>query len=120
MWDANNETSNIRVALSDYNDRMSQANKLLLHENSCPRQQILSQAIDEKTLENIKSNNINNVHFQAHLNLTAATGAGAWLHSVPSKALGTHIDGQLYCTMVQRWLRVPLHDAEFHCPYRMK
>ena len=92
-------------------------NCLRLEENSFPRQQDLSHLIDMHTLESIRNHNNNNKYFQAHINHTTASGAGAWLHTVPSKALGTHIDSQLYRTMVQRWLRVPLHETEFHCPY---
>ena len=72
--------------------------------------------MDKHTLETIRSQN-RNVYFQAHLNHTTAAGAGAWLHTVPSTAIGTHVDGQLYRTMVQRWVRVQIHDMEFHCPY---
>ena len=96
---------------------MSPDEQLQLDENSCPRQQTLSQTIDSHTLNAIKEENQNNVYFQAHLNHTSASGAGSWLHSVPSKALRTHIDNQLFGTMVQRWLRVPLFEVEFHCPY---
>ena len=85
--------------------------------DSCPRQQVLSQNIDNYTLENIRNENQNIVHLQAHLNLTTASGAGSWLHVTPSKALGKHVDAQLYQTMIQRRLRVPIHDSEFHCPY---
>ena len=83
---------------------------------SCPRQQSLSHEIDSCTFEKIKLSNANNVHFKAHLNHTSASGAGSWLHITPSEALGTHVDPELYSTMIQRWLRVPLHHTEFHCP----
>ena len=46
-----------------------------------------------------------------------ASGAGSWLHVVPAKDLGTHVDPILYRTMIYRWLRVPINGAEFHCSY---
>ena len=116
-WDPNNETSNSFVALRDVNTRVSHNNQLQLVEGSSPRQQTLSHNMDSHTLQSIRSNAHNNVYFQAHLNHTGASGAGTWLHTVPSKALGTHVDSQLYRTMVQRWLRVPIHMSEYHCPY---
>ena len=85
--------------------------------NSCPRQQTLFQAIDSHTYELIREDSRNDQRFLAHLNLTTAGGAGSWLHTVPSKALGTHVDPRLYKTMVQRWLRLPLYESEFNCPF---
>ena len=87
-----------------------------ISEDSRPRQQILSHDIDSHSLDIIRNNAVNNTHFQAHLNLTTASGAGSWLHTVPSKDLGTHVDPILYKTMIQRWLRVSLYDTENHCP----
>ena len=40
-----------------------------------------------------------------------------WPNAVPADALGTHVDPLLFITMVQRWLRVPIYDSEFHCTY---
>ena len=116
-WDPNDQQSDSYKALTDFNSRVSLDKQLQLNDNTCPRQQILSQTIDSYSLENIRNLNQNKDHFQAHLNHTSASGAGSWLHSVPSKALGTHADGQLFRTMVQRWLRFPIYETEFHCPY---
>ena len=55
--------------------------------------------------------------FLANMNLTTASGAGSWLHVVPSKAIGTQVDPCLYKIMVQRWLRLPLYECEFHCSF---
>ena len=87
-----------------------------LREDESPRQQLLSQVIDDHVLETLREKSRNDTHFQAHLNLTTASGAGSWIHAVPAKALGTHVDPTLYPTMVKRWLRIPLFDREFHCP----
>ena len=82
-----------------------------------PRQQTLSHAMDICTMDTIREGRLNDDHFQAHLNLTTSSGAGSWLHAVPSRALGTSVDPQLYRTMIQRWLRAPIFESEFYCPF---
>ena len=84
---------------------------------TCPRLQVLSQAIDDHTLGLIKESWSNNIHYLAHLNLITASGAGFWLHAVPSTALLTPVDSLLYRTMIQRRLRVPLFEDNTHCPF---
>ena len=54
---------------------------------------------------------------QAHLNHITTSGASAWLHAMPAKALRTDVDPLLFKTMIQRRLRVPIFEAEFHCTY---
>lgn len=105
------------AALTDLNDRVNPEKRLQLDDDACPRQQVLSQYIDSHTLDTIRECARNNTRFQAHLNLTTASGAGSWVHTVPSKALGTHVDPIHYRTMIQRWLRLPLYESEFHCPF---
>ena len=116
-WDPNDRQSDSYAALSDFNNRVLSGDKLQLNGDTCPRQQKMSQAIDSCSLSTIKESEANNIHFQAHLNHTTASGAGSWLHAVPAKALGTHVDPLLFRTMAQRWLRVPVFEAEFHCPF---
>ena len=115
-WNPSDQGSDSYAALIDVNSKVNPGKELQLNVDSCPRQQDLSQDIDSRTLENIKEGAGTNVHFRAHLNLTTTGGAGSWLHTVPSKALGTHVDPILYKTMIQRWLRMPLYDSEFNCP----
>ena len=78
---------------------------------------MLSQHIDDHTLELIREDNLINPHFQAHLNHTTTSGAGSWLHAVPAKALRTDVDPLLFRTMIQRWIRVPIFELESHCTY---
>ena len=111
---ANDIRTDINSALCDYNARVELNNRLLTIEDTCPRQQALSHAIDSQILKTIREES-HNIYTQAHLNLTTASGAGSWLNSIPSKALGTHIDPSLYRTTILRWLRVPLFESEFHC-----
>ena len=54
--------------------------------------------------------------FCAHMSLLGLEGAGAWLHAIPSEALGTKITPQLYVPMLQRRLRMPLFKEPFFCP----
>ena len=111
---ANDIRTDINSALCDYNARVELNNRLLTIEDTCPRQQALSHAIDSQILKTICEES-HNIYTQAHLNLTTASGAGSWLNSIPSKALGMHIDPSLYRTTILRWLRVPLFESEFHC-----
>ena len=108
---------NIRSLASLATITVSIEDQMQITNNFAPRQQTLSQAIDKHLLTNIRENFGNDTHFQAHLNLTTASGAGSWLHVVPSNAIGTQVDPCLYKTMVQRWLRLPLCECEFHCPF---
>ena len=116
-WNPNDRNTDSYTALKDLNARVNHDHNFQLNEDTRPRQQILSQSIDSHTLDIIREGARNNTHFQAHLNLTTSSGAGSWLHTVPSKALGTHVDPILYKTMIQRWLRQPLYESEFHCPF---
>ena len=116
-WDPRSQQNDSYVALRDLNARVSPDKQLQPDVALSPRQQTLSEAIDIHTLDKIKEENQRNVHYMAHLNLTSASGASSWLHAVPSKALRTNVDGQLFSIMIQRRLRVPLFEVEFHCPY---
>ena len=115
-WDPNNRNSDSHVALNNYNSKISPRKKLELNSETRPRQQALSLDIDNHILDTIREEAGNNVHLLAHLNLTTTSGAGSWLHTVPSKALGTSVDPIIYKTMIQSWLRVTLFDSEFNCP----
>ena len=115
-WDPSDSDSDSHKALTDFNTRVKFENQQLLNNDSRPRQQALSQDIDSQILASIRESAGTSVHFQAHLNLTTSSGAGSWLHTIPSKALGTHVDPILFKTMIQRWLRLPLYESEFNCP----
>ena len=117
VWCPNDQNSNTYAAVAEYNALVDPDKKLVSLDNTRPRQQTLSQDIDNNQYRHIRQRNINDSRFQAHLNLTATSGAGSWLHTVPSKAIGTHADPILYKTMIKRWLRLPLYECEFHCPF---
>ena len=108
---------NITLAMSDYNSKVLPPQKLQSSLDIPPRQQALSQNIDNCTLHEIKESPSNNTCFKAHINHTTTSGSGSWLHAVPSKALRTNVEPLLYRAMIQRWLRVPIFESEFHCPY---
>ena len=115
--DLRDRESNAYHALADYNDQVNINHQLTDDLIVAPRQQVLSQKIDSHTLDSIKNTATNNIYFKAHLNLTTASGAGSWLHAVPAKTLGMHADPLLYRTMIQRWLRAPISEADYHCPF---
>ena len=95
-WDPSDCRAASSIALTDFNSKVSIEDQLPGSMDPCPRQQVLSQAIDSTELKKIKERVVNNVYLQAHLNLTSASAAGAWLHTVPAKALGTHVNPILY------------------------
>ena len=115
VWDPKNAQSDFHSAILDLNTRVEPDKQLQANADTFPRQQVLSQNVDCNTLASIRAASANDVHFQAHLNHTSASGASSWLQVVPARALGTHVDPLLYRTIVQHWLRVPIYEQEFHC-----
>ena len=65
------------LALSDYNTKVKPDQQIEENVDMCPHQQTLSHAIDCNTLETIREASTNNVHYQAHINHTTASGAGS-------------------------------------------
>ena len=64
-------------AAQDYNHKVTHDDMLQGDLNSWPRQQVLSLNIDKKAINTIRENAANNIHFQADLNHTTASGAGS-------------------------------------------
>ena len=60
------------------------------------KQRVLSTHIDERTYRELINPLQANLSFRAHMSLLKLDGAGTWLHSIPSEALGTKVDPQLY------------------------
>ena len=50
------------------------------------------------------------------MSLLGLEGAGTWLHTIPSDALGTKVDPHLYITMLQCRLCLPIFEEPFFCP----
>ena len=117
IWDPSKTQTDCSKALTDFNTKVEPKSQMQSIGETCPRQQTLSQAIDDHTLGLIKESRSNDKHYLAHLNLITASGAGSWLHAVPSSALSTHVDPLLYRTMIQRRLRVPLFEDNSHCTF---
>ena len=97
------------------NDR--HAHRVRADATEAPSQKELSKAIDNYTLKQLKASKMDDAKYQAHLNHTTASGAGQWLHTVPSKALRKHVDASHFQVMIQRWLRTPIYEETFHCGY---
>ena len=116
-WDPNSNQSDCFRALTDFNNRVRPEKRMETLNITQLRQQELSLAIDDSTLMDLKISKANNTHYLAHLNLITASGAGAWLHAIPSGSLSTRIDPLIYRTMIQRRLRVPIYDQNTHCPF---
>ena len=117
IWDPNNDQTDTFTALTEFNHRVKPDKQIQSFSEPNPRQQDLSKAIDELTLSTLKDSKINDKHYQAHLNLISASGAGSWLHAVPSRSLSTHVDPLLFKTMIQRRLRVPIFEPNTFCPF---
>ncbi len=116
-WDCTGSSSDATVARAACNANMAPEARIQTNANDAPGQQKLSKAIDDNSLAQIKDARHDDVKFQAHLRHTTASGAGQWLHTLPAKALHKHVDALHYRTMVQRWLRTPIFQDPFHCPY---
>ena len=117
VWDRTSSASPSTAALADCNSKMAPESRVPANAAEAPTQQELSKAIDDCTLAQLKESRLDDTKYQAHLNHTTASGAGQWLHTMPSKALQKHVDAAHFRTMIQRWLRAPIYHETFHCPY---
>ena len=116
IWDPNNEDSDLNIAINTFNSVVEPEKRFESLSIPSNRQQTLSHAIDENTLRVIKESRSSGIYLKAHLNLITASGAGPWLHAIPSKAIGTHVDPLLFRTMIQRRVRAPIFDSTGNCP----
>jgi len=80
------------------------------------RQQKLSLALEQSTLSSLREPAPGNLNFRAGLELLQLPHAGAWLHPIPSEALGLAVSPPLFRVMMQRRLRMPIFDKSFLCP----
>ena len=80
------------------------------------KQRVLSSCVDAATLKKLVDPQNSNLTFRAHMSLMGLDGAGTWLHTIPSEALGTKVGPQLFIPMLQRRLRMPVYEEPFFCP----
>eukprot|EP00660_Eupelagonema_oceanica_P019257 gene19257-biopygen13015 len=80
------------------------------------KQQQLSLALDRVTLASLQDPAQTEPACLAHIQLLLQPGAGAWLHAMPSPAIGAAIDPQQFTVALARRLRLPLYAAPFPCP----
>ena len=80
------------------------------------QQRALSATIDGGAVAQLTDPTQANLGLRAHMSLLQLEGAGTWLHTVPSEALGTKVTPQLYVPMLQRRLRMQIYDEPFFCP----
>ena len=79
------------------------------------QQRVLSSAVDAGTLNILTDPLQTNLSFRAHMSLLKLDGAGTWLHTIPSEALGTKVAPNLYIPMLQRRLRMPIFQELYFC-----
>ena len=113
VWNPSDAQSDVFAAGHDYNIEVEPSDQIT---NTIPRQQHLSASLDKHQLLQLRERRRNDCHYQAHLNHIGSSGASQWLHVLPSKALRTSVDPQLFRVMIQRQPRVPIFGCEFHCP----
>ena len=117
IWEIGTTDSALHVAMQDYNSKVQVSDRLTeLSTSEPPLQKTLSKALDASMHSFLSNPAQADLARRAHLNLTSASGAGQWLHAIPTKALHRDCDPLHYKTMLQRWLRAPIFDAEFFCP----
>ena len=81
------------------------------------QQWTLSGLIDAGTLKQLTDPDLAPLGSRAHMSLLGLEGAGTWLHTIPSDALGTRVEPSLFITMLQRRLRMPIFGEPFFCPF---
>ena len=116
VWEAADPSSEVGQALTSFNGNVSGVSRIPPSFSEAPSQRLLSQALDDHTLECLKANLAQEVDHLAHLQLTGAANAGKWLHALPSLATHNKVEPILFKTMLQRWLRAPIFPDEFTCP----
>ncbi|CAK9078242.1 unnamed protein product [Durusdinium trenchii] len=103
-------------ALRQVNQRLPAEDQFLVPAPTPYRQQQLSQVLDKVTISQLTAPAPGQEAYRAHLQLLQQPGAGAWLSAPPSEALGLHIFGPIFKIMVRLRLRLPVSDADAHCP----
>ena len=105
-----------RVAISDYNARVNEGAQLSATAVTDWQQKDLSHVLDKRVFMQLMDANHTSLARRAHLNLVCASGAGLWLHALPSKSCGLHVEPALFTTMLQHWLRIPFTEEDHWCP----
>ena len=118
QWELPDAESDIAIAVQAYNSSVLPEDRLPHDFAEPPKQRNLSTALDNHTLHSMKDKfQHSDVNRLAHIQLTSAESAGRWLHALPTA--NNKVDGLLYKTMLQRWLRSPVlpTDEEFTCQF---
>jgi hypothetical protein len=105
-----------RLATDAYNTNVNGNRQLPSGGLSKLSQKELSEAIDERMSARLSAPETTSQARRAHLKLVSASGAGLFLHAVPSKEARLDNEPALYRVMIQRWLRMPLTDQDCECP----
>ena len=103
-----------RLAFDAINAAVNDDDRITSAENQKLSQRVLSQAVDKRTVAQLKSSASSSRC--AHLGLVSAPDAGLFLHATPSKAAKLDNDPALFVAMLRRWLRMPFAEADLQCP----
>ena len=123
MWEAGDASSSVSKAIQEVNDLAIQdkaISALSLFPVPVPtalQQRVLSGLIDAGSFKQLTDPELASLGSRAHLSLLGLEGAGIWLHTIPSDALGTRVEPPLFITMLQRRLRMPIFGEPFFCPF---
>ena len=122
VWEANEVSSAVSKAVQEVNqlaiqdDAVPALSLFPVPVSSALQQRTLSGLIDAGTLKQLTDPNLAPLSSRAHMSLFGLEGAGTWLHTIPSDALGTKVEPSLFIIMLQRRLRMPIFGEPFFCP----
>ena len=94
VWELNDLSSSAYKAVQQVNFFAQPLGAVPEPVPSNMQQRMLSSLIDDGTLSELTQQG--NLSFRAHMELLKLDGAGTWLHAIPSNALGTKVEPQLY------------------------
>ena len=109
-------TADTGTAIALVNQQLPAADRFPVPLPPTTRQQDLSQALDRTLVGQLLAAAPGREAFRAHFQLLQQPGAGAWLHAVPSAALGLHVVTPLFRINVRLRLRLPVADCDVACP----
>ena len=122
VWEANNASSVVSKAVQEVNQLAIQDDAILalslfpVPVSSALQQRIISGLINAGALKQLTDPDLAPLGSRAHMSLHGLQGAGTWLHTIPSDALGTKVEPSLFTTMLQRRLWMPIFGEPFFCP----
>eukprot|EP00660_Eupelagonema_oceanica_P019390 gene19390-biopygen10461 len=115
IWEVTSSDSSAARAVKLLNAEFSEGDRIPDPMPSL-KQQCLSMALDKVTLNSLQDPATTEPAGRAHIQLLLQPGAGAWLHAMPSPAIGAAIAPQMFTAALARRLRLPTYAASYPCP----